>query len=82
MTKEEQAAYRRHLDDAVIMRDVITTAWEESRFMGHAEGHAEGLAEGLAEGRAETARKMKADNMPVELISKYTGLMAEEIEQL
>lgn len=78
MTKEELAAYRRHLDDAVIMRDVITTAWEESRFMGHAEG----LAEGRAEGRAEAARKMKADNMPVELISKYTGLTAEEIEQL
>ena len=37
---------------------------------------------GRAEGHIEDARKMKADNMPIELISKYTGLTAEEIEAL
>ena len=30
----------------------------------------------------ENARKMKADNMAVDLIVKYTGLTAEEIEML
>ena len=31
---------------------------------------------------SNAARKMKNDNMPVELISKYTGLSPEEIESL
>ena len=57
---------------------------------GHAEGHAEGLAEGraegLAEGRAETlseiARKMLASGMPVEQITRLTGLSVEDINAM
>lgn len=57
---------------------------------GYNQGRAEGLAEGLAEGEAKgetkanrnNARRMKADGMSAELIAKYTGLTAEEIEQL
>ena len=37
---------------------------------------------GRAEERADTARSMKADGMPIELITKYTGLTAEEIAAL
>ena len=55
-----------------------------------AEGRAEGRAEGLAEGRAEgervkaldLARRMKADGMPAELITKYTGLTLEDVNSL
>ena len=50
-----------------------------------AKGRAEGRAEERRrndEERRESARKMKEDNMPVELISKYTGLTAEEIAAL
>ena len=98
MTREEQAAYRRYLDDRVILADQIFTAKGEGRLEGRAEGREEGREEGRAEGRAEgreegraegekkksldAARKMKADNMPPELISKYTGLTAEEISAL
>ena len=90
MTKEEQAAYRRYLDNRVILADQIFTAKGEGRLEGRAEGREEGREEGRAEGREEgraeghieDARKMKADNMPIELISKYTGLTAEEIEAL
>ena len=41
-----------------------------------------GRAEGEHVKAVESARRMKADKMPVELISKYTGLPQEEIEQL
>ena len=41
-----------------------------------------GRAEGEYGKAVDSARRMKADNMPVELISKYTGLSQEEIEQL
>ena len=38
--------------------------------------------EGRNEEKLESARRMKADNMPVSQISKYTGLSAEAITQL
>lgn len=62
----------------------------EGQAKGRAEGRAEGIAEGRAEGRAEgernaninSAKTMKNDGMPYELISKYTDLTVEEIENL
>lgn len=82
MSREEQAAYRRYLDNRVILADQIYTAKGEGRIEGLAEGRAEGRAEGEKMKAIESARKMKADNLPVEVISKYTGLTAEEIETL
>ena len=63
---------------------------ERGREEGRAEGREEGRAEGREEGRAEgeknkaieSARKMKADKLPTEMIFKYTGLTAQEIEAL
>ena len=64
---------------------------------GHAKGLAEGLAEGLEKGEAiglekaraeqhreliEMARKMKSNNMPIEMIRQYTGLSDEDIKGL
>jgi len=37
---------------------------------------------GRKEANLENARKMKADNMPISQISKYTGLSTEAIDQL
>ena len=52
----------------------------------HKKGKEEGREEGRAEGEhnmaIETARKMKADGMPVDVIAKYTDLSVEEIEAL
>ena len=49
-------------------------------------GRAEGLAEGRAEGERDkafdSARRMKADGMPAELIAKYTGLTVEAVNSL
>lgn len=42
----------------------------------------EGFAEGKAEANIETARRMKTDGMPAEIIAKYTGLSKDEIEKL
>ena len=41
-----------------------------------------GRREGRNEEKLENARKMKADNMPISQISKYTGLSTEAIDQL
>ena len=94
MNREEQAAYRRYLDNRVILADQIFTAKGEGRLEGRAEGREEGRKEGREEGREEgrkegqqseklrAARKMKNDGMSVELIAKYTGLTIEQIENL
>ena len=38
--------------------------------------------QGIEQNCLETARKMKADNMPIEIICKYTQLTPEQIEAL
>ena len=49
---------------------------------GHAKGVVEGHAEGIEDNKRDNARRMKADNMPTELIAKYTGLTIEDINSL
>ena len=90
MTDEERREYRDYMVSVHAAKDAIETAKEEGRAEGREEGREEGRAEGREEGRTEgeqtkaidTARKMKADGMPTELIAKYSGLTAEEIERL
>ena len=74
MTREEQAAYRRYLDDRVILADQIFTA--------KGEGRLEGRAEGERKKSVEAARKMKAKGFTVEDIMDVTGLTTEDIKAL
>lgn len=78
MTHAEREAYYRHLDNLVILRDNITTAYEEGKMEGLAEVRAERRAEGIS----ETARKMKEGGLSVEQIQQFTGLSPEEITKL
>ena len=43
---------------------------------------AQGAAEGKAEGKVEVARAMKAADVPVEEIVKFTGLSEEAVASL
>ena len=70
MNKSERSAYYKHLDNIVILRDNIYTEREEGRLEGR-----------IAE-RKENARKMKQLGLPVETISKVTGLPVADIESL
>ena len=82
LSKEEYAKY---WESEKIFYDNVG-AFIAARAKGLAEGEAKGRAEGRAEGIKETkrdnARKMKADGISFDLISKYTGLSDEEIEAL
>lgn len=90
MSKAELAAYYKHLDNVVILRDNIVTARGEGRLEGIAEGREEGRAEGRAEGIAigedkkaqEIARNLKKCGVDTATIIQSTGLTAEEIEAL
>lgn len=63
LSKAELAAYYRHLDNVVILRDNIYTEREEGRLEGRAEGRLEGRAEGLLEGRAEGLLEGRAEGL-------------------
>lgn len=56
--------------------------YNKGREQGRAEGREQGRAEGEYNKALESARSMKADGMPVELIVKYTGLTIDEINRL
>jgi predicted transposase/invertase (TIGR01784 family) len=58
--------------------------WDYTSTLDTAEqkGEKKGIKKGMKQEKEDTARRMKADGMTVELIAKYTGLTAEEIEGL
>ena len=60
----------------------MTEGLEKGRAEGMEKGRAEGRAEGVAKANREHASKMKALNMPDEMISQITGLSMDEIEKL
>ena len=74
MTKAEQDAYYRHLDNIVILRDNIFTEREE--------GRAEGRAEGERLKQQEIARNLKSFGLDTAAICQATGLTPEEVEHL
>lgn len=49
---------------------------------GISQGLIEGRAEGMAHSKREIAKSMKANGIPSETISKYTGLTVSEIGNL
>ena len=60
----------------------MTEGLEKGRAEGMEKGRAEGRAEGVAKANREHASKMKALNMPDEMISQITGLSMDETEKL
>ena len=65
---EESLKYYRDL------KNVVDTSYEE--------GKAEGEIKGKIEGKIEIARQMKSDGEPMEKIMRYTGLSAQDIENI
>ena len=85
-TKEELAAYDKYKIDWLTARSMLDEAEERGEAIGLERGEAIGLekgeAIGLEKGKTETALKMLADGMSVEIICKYTGISKQQIEKL
>ena len=86
MDKEEHDAYIRHLESMQNEKSATLYSYASGKVDGKAEGRAEGIIEGRAEGERNamlaTARNMKADGMPAEIIAKYIHLPISEIQSL
>jgi predicted transposase/invertase (TIGR01784 family) len=78
LSKEERIQYDQALKR---YRDTLNTI-TGAELKGRAEGRAEGHNLGVEDNKRDNARRMKADNMPAELIAKYTGLTVEAINSL
>ena len=86
LTRAEQEKYMKEYDDYVVLKDAMNTKYQEGADKGEKRGFQKGMAQGMAQGEKNahiaTAKQMKSDGMSIELIIKYTGLSAEEIEKL
>ncbi|MCF0184330.1 MAG: Rpn family recombination-promoting nuclease/putative transposase, partial [Bacteroidaceae bacterium] len=71
--------YRTNLS---VMKNERAEGREEGLIEGHKKGLVEGHKKGLAEANLAFATKMKSDGMPIDIIQKYTGLTADEIDRL
>ena len=49
---------------------------------GEKRGRAEGMAIGIQQTQIETARNMLKDGLSADLITKYTGISAQQISEL
>jgi len=78
MSEKERREYERHLDALRYQKNSLDTARAE----GREEGEAIGLEKGRMEGVRQTAAAMKAEGMPVSVISRITGLDEDSIRQL
>ena len=55
---------------------------DDGRDEGRTEGIAIGEKRGITKGKIETARNMLKDGLSVDLITKYTGISAQQISEL
>ncbi|MBR4267906.1 MAG: hypothetical protein IKQ46_17855, partial [Bacteroidales bacterium] len=55
---------------------------QQGRAEGRAEGEKIGIEKGAQSEKLETAKRMKLDGLPIEVIAKYTQLSVDEIEKL
>jgi len=69
--------YRHNIDRDLLAQIKDETAWENVKHRQREEG----FEEGNKQARLETARKMLADGMPLEIVLKYTGLSHVDLEE-
>jgi predicted transposase/invertase (TIGR01784 family) len=58
------------------------SVWKKGIREGIKRGKERGIEKGIEKNSKETAKKMLNDGLPLETISKYTGLPAEEIKKM
>ena len=78
MSPEDRELYELRLK---AIRDEINIR-ESGYTDGMRDGMKDGMKDGEEKGKKEIAKNMLKENMPIEVISKLTGLSQEEIEKL
>ncbi len=82
LKKEDQIDYNNYIDNRRRRDSELRTKFSEGLEEGLEKGLEEGLEKGLEKGKRETARSMKKEGIPAELIQKCTKLSLDEIKEL
>ena len=89
-SREKRTKYDADMITERDYQNILATAREQGHDAGFAEGREAGRAAGLAEGeargiergRAEVASKLLASGMLESQVAEFTGLTAEQLEEL
>lgn len=85
-TEAQLLGYEKFWDIISVEKTLYNSAERRGMEKGMKKGLEKGMEKGLEKGHEEEkkqiARKMKSDGLPVDIISKYTGLSVEEIERI
>ncbi|WP_446011977.1 Rpn family recombination-promoting nuclease/putative transposase [Candidatus Electrothrix sp.] len=86
LNKEEQIEYNNYIDHRrrrdSELRTQFSDGLEEGLEKGLEKGMEQGMEKGLEKGKRETARSMKKEGIPAEIIQKCTKLSLDEIDKL
>ncbi|MCQ2074480.1 MAG: Rpn family recombination-promoting nuclease/putative transposase [Bacteroidaceae bacterium] len=82
MSEENQEMYESELRWILNRNSELDTALDKGIRQGREEGIAKGIEQGIEQGKIDAARKMKAENVPIENIARWTGLTLEQISEL
>lgn len=74
--------YEKFWDIISVEKTLSSSGKKDGIEIGREEGREEGKSIGAQEMAYQIARQMKTDNLPVEMIMKYSGLPEEEINKL
>lgn len=81
-TDDELYIYDRFWDMVSTAKMQITSSRKDGMRKGLKEGMEKGIEKGIGEERIRTARKMKAEGLGTDMITKITGLTPNEIDAL
>ena len=82
LSDEDRKIYDRYVETLRFNLSVMDSSRIEGIQEGMAKGFGKGLEQGAQSEKLETARRMKADGLPIDVISKYTQLSPDEIAKL
>ena len=86
LSEENRIAYDKALDrfrvNRIVEEDIREAALEEGRKQGLEQGLEQGVRQGLKQAKMELALQMKRDGVSQDMICKYTGLSAGEVDAL
>jgi predicted transposase/invertase (TIGR01784 family) len=82
LNSTELSRYERAQRDYWDLINVLNSAEKNGIEKGKAEGRAEGEAKGISQAMHKVARSLKKEGLPIETISRVTGLSIEEINAI
>ena len=73
---------RREMEYNTYIAEATEEGYNKGHEKGYNEGHEQGIEQGIKQNNIDVAKKMLEEKLPLETISKITGLSNEEITEL